>query len=587
MNPALVQAELRRLSRLNMDGWNESDVREDFIAKLLNLLGYRKGSDYDINREGTHLLPKPFLYIGRKRIDIDYALMIRLQPFWIIEAKAAEPLEIEEKAIFQAHYYAMHPEVTARFFAVCNGRETLLYDTRNLTDEFQPILRIRLEDIEHRFADLNAILGIGQIRAVLRERLFCDMKVVLGAEVRQEALNDFGSRVQDLLRELRPIVRENWRRAYREKANEIDTGVTDLFTVAESPEQLIRVGFEFPVTFHEFELVCSVFDDRLRGLDEDDKARLFGYICRVLRGRPTMLLQKNLIHLLLRYATRYEELVKRIGGESMLNEVRRSLKMVLSDYSEAPLAGELARLEDNLHRVIYKLTFLPKNKDFFRQVAAKKSALIQEEDLACRPPCSAGERVHFVATTVEETFRKTSHLDLGTLRQLNQDLEAIEDAVDPAFMEQFAQRQKDEKDIMFFGSYGRNFDIRSSALCELVSANIDVAAPFLDDLEDDLIAKLRQCSDSFNVNYADQLLTKYWARKGSVEVDDPVHEFLQSHQISACEACQKLHIHPHFTTGSLSIRAWGDIGGGCHVEIFGELDLDAKKLLFTRACNLE
>ena len=66
MNTELIAAELNRLSRMKLNGWKEPDIREEFITPLLTLLGYRKGTDYDINREGSHLLPKrPFFFIGR------------------------------------------------------------------------------------------------------------------------------------------------------------------------------------------------------------------------------------------------------------------------------------------------------------------------------------------------------------------------------------------------------------------------------------------------------------------------------------------------------------------------------------------
>ena len=111
MNTELIAAELNRLSRMKLSGWNETDVREGFITPLLTLLGYHKGTDYDINREGSHLLPKrPFFFIGRDKIQLDYALLVRNRNFWIIQAKNLWMKKIlTEQAIFQAHFTLFTP----------------------------------------------------------------------------------------------------------------------------------------------------------------------------------------------------------------------------------------------------------------------------------------------------------------------------------------------------------------------------------------------------------------------------------------------------------------------------------------------
>jgi len=67
--------------------WNESAVREEFIAPLLRVLGYAKGTVMDILYEKSVRLSEPYHRVGRKTIQIDYIPTIRLRNFWIIEAK--------------------------------------------------------------------------------------------------------------------------------------------------------------------------------------------------------------------------------------------------------------------------------------------------------------------------------------------------------------------------------------------------------------------------------------------------------------------------------------------------------------------
>src|SRR4030095_567790 len=160
MNTELIAAELNRLSRMKLNGWKEPDIREEFITPLLTLLGYWKGTDYDINREGSHLLPKrPFFFIGRDKIQLDYALLVRNRNFWIIEAKAPDQEDLPEQAIFQAHFYFIHPAVNARYFMVTNGLTTALYDARTLGDDYEPALMIRQAALPTKFIELNNYLG--------------------------------------------------------------------------------------------------------------------------------------------------------------------------------------------------------------------------------------------------------------------------------------------------------------------------------------------------------------------------------------------------------------------------------------------
>lgn len=42
--------------------WNEMDVREDFIAPLLNILGYSKRTINSVIREKSISLSTPYLY---------------------------------------------------------------------------------------------------------------------------------------------------------------------------------------------------------------------------------------------------------------------------------------------------------------------------------------------------------------------------------------------------------------------------------------------------------------------------------------------------------------------------------------------
>jgi hypothetical protein len=113
---------------------NETDVREEVIAPLLRGLGYRSGTPNDIVRELTLRYPK--LSLGRKntkkdpllRGKADYILVAQERVRWTLEAKAPS-VELGIDEIEQAWTYAVHPEIRAVYYALCNGRDLRVYRT--------------------------------------------------------------------------------------------------------------------------------------------------------------------------------------------------------------------------------------------------------------------------------------------------------------------------------------------------------------------------------------------------------------------------------------------------------------------------
>jgi len=54
----------------------------------------------------------------------------------------------------QAYSYAIHPEVRAAHFALCNGRRLVVYDVA----KFEPVLDVVAADYDRRWADIERIL---------------------------------------------------------------------------------------------------------------------------------------------------------------------------------------------------------------------------------------------------------------------------------------------------------------------------------------------------------------------------------------------------------------------------------------------
>ena len=97
------------------------------------------------------------LHITKKKIYIipDYLFEVDEKPTWILDAKSPSESIIKSKNIEQAYSYAMHPEVRARFFSLCNGREFVLYSV----DDFKPLLQFPMQALPLYWENMKAILA--------------------------------------------------------------------------------------------------------------------------------------------------------------------------------------------------------------------------------------------------------------------------------------------------------------------------------------------------------------------------------------------------------------------------------------------
>lgn len=148
---------------LPFERMGEADVREEVLAPLVRLLGYRTGSENDVIREQSLRYPKVFL--GRKnpvkdpelRGRADYILEVHGRVRWVLEAKApGVPVDIN--AIEQAWTYANHAEVRAVYFALSNGHEFQVFRT-NSAPATGPILSVRYTELEVRFHEVASLLS--------------------------------------------------------------------------------------------------------------------------------------------------------------------------------------------------------------------------------------------------------------------------------------------------------------------------------------------------------------------------------------------------------------------------------------------
>jgi hypothetical protein len=142
---------------LNDPEYGEDSVREEIIYPIIKSLGYSSDGSNRLIR--SRKLLHPFVSIGsqQKKINIipDYVMEIDGKPSWIMEAKSPNQEIINTKHVEQAYSYAMHSEVRALYYALCNGKEFILYHI----SEYKPILHFDIKLLPSYWDELVALLS--------------------------------------------------------------------------------------------------------------------------------------------------------------------------------------------------------------------------------------------------------------------------------------------------------------------------------------------------------------------------------------------------------------------------------------------
>lgn len=174
---------------MNLDGANETDVREDIASPFLAALGYQRGTEADILREFGLSYDRVFL--GRKKANdpplrgrADYVLSVLGAGRWVLEVKApGEPLDLD--VVEQALSYARHPRVSGSYVALLNGRRFLLYHNSQASDA-PPLLDIDVIDPQQLAATLMGTLSPAAIRRDCSPPRI-DLQIPIGPGLRSRA----------------------------------------------------------------------------------------------------------------------------------------------------------------------------------------------------------------------------------------------------------------------------------------------------------------------------------------------------------------------------------------------------------------
>lgn len=143
-------------SALDDPEYKEDSVREDLIKPLLDSLGYKPSGPIRMVR--GRRLEHPYVRLGTKTRKLtlipDYLLVSNDRVLAVVDAKAPNENIVDSDHVEQAYSYAIHPDVRAGMFALCNGRELIATEANSL----QPILRVALMEANERWTDIERAL---------------------------------------------------------------------------------------------------------------------------------------------------------------------------------------------------------------------------------------------------------------------------------------------------------------------------------------------------------------------------------------------------------------------------------------------
>ena len=171
MNDLAVGAPLQGFdfTLLDSPAFKEDSVREELVLPVLNALGYTVGGPNRIIR--SKQLEHPFLTVGSKRRPIsfipDYLLTMGPNFAFVLDAKGPEEEIKSGNNVEQVYSYAIHPEIRVEQFALCNGREFILFDVR----QKEPVLYFHLSEIEKHWPNVQKHLAPAKASTLLPTRL--------------------------------------------------------------------------------------------------------------------------------------------------------------------------------------------------------------------------------------------------------------------------------------------------------------------------------------------------------------------------------------------------------------------------------
>lgn len=357
----------------------EQAIREQVLAPMLTTLGYGQQTVNEILYEHVAPLPDEYRMIGSHRIKIDYVPTLRLQRFWIMEAKkpgSLSDMEANQAAFLQAHFYATYPTINARYIVLADGEQLRVYDSRS-TSLQEARLVVNRETAETKFADFYALLAARNLLDAIRRDVLSDVERVLASEIDVNAPHAFARAMAEITQRVKPIIAENVRQLV----------VTHHKTKAALRADYLRAAdlrTVLAVMSHPTEVVFNASDELARRLIESAETERRGIasdlmiaVAKPVRQSVRVLVMRTFLLAAASRAT--------TDGDELLALGVSLARENLSYAADNPLLNATLHFENASDRMAMKFT-----QHFFEEQAAQDERLARRnmalEDILKEPP---------------------------------------------------------------------------------------------------------------------------------------------------------------------------------------------------------
>lgn len=135
--------------------FKEDSVREEIILPILKKLGYEAKT---IIR--SKQFEDAFIQTGSKKRKVtyfpDYLLSVQDSYAWVLDAKSPKENIIDGDNVAQVYMYSCLPQINTGYFALCNGRQFILYQR---TQGNKPVLFFDIAEIGNYWEDFVRFLA--------------------------------------------------------------------------------------------------------------------------------------------------------------------------------------------------------------------------------------------------------------------------------------------------------------------------------------------------------------------------------------------------------------------------------------------
>ncbi len=132
-------------------------MREELVHPILTALGYKLRGKALIRRSVN--VQHPFVRVGTSERQLtsipDYLLTVNGKNVFVLDAKAPNEEIKTGPNREQAYFYAIHPEIRAPLYGLCNGNEFIVFRV----DSNAPVLYFLLSEIAEHEKELRALLS--------------------------------------------------------------------------------------------------------------------------------------------------------------------------------------------------------------------------------------------------------------------------------------------------------------------------------------------------------------------------------------------------------------------------------------------